>query len=239
MAYDFDKIARDYDRMNRLMTAGLDRRWRRLGAQASRLQRSTSQASRLQKNVMQAGRLRSRVLDVACGTGDMVVELLRTWHAASLQVTGVDLSEEMMAIAKRKAPQAEYRLADAEHLPFEDASFDAVTCAFGVRNFVHLEQGLGEMLRVLKPGGRMVILELATPDSPLVRPLYNLYTRHIIPWLGQRLAGSREAYTYLPRSIERFPKGKDFLAILQRQGVRATERRLTFGVCRMYVAEKR
>lgn len=212
MAYDFDKIARDYDRMNRLMTAGLDRRWRKSAVQG----------------------LHGKVLDVACGTGDMAVELLR--HGCS--VTGVDLSKEMMAVAKQKAPQAEYRLADAEHLPFEDASFDAVTCAFGVRNFVHLEQGLSEMLRVLKPGGRMVILELATPDSPLVRPFYNLYTRHIIPWLGQRLAGSREAYTYLPRSIELFPKGESFAKIVEELGSRVTERKLTFGVCRMYVVEK-
>lgn len=212
MAYDFDKIARDYDRMNHLMTAGLDRCWRKRAVQG----------------------LHGKVLDVACGTGDMAVELLRQ----GCSVTGVDLSKEMMAIAKQKAPQAEYRLADVERLPFGEASFDAVTCAFGVRNFVHLEQGLHEMLRVLKPGGRMVILELATPDSPLVRPFYNLYTRRIIPWLGQRLAGNRAAYTYLPRSIERFPKGKAFLAILQRQGVRVTERRLTFGVCRQYVAVK-
>ena len=216
MAYDFDEIARDYDRMNHLMTAGLDRCWRKRAVQG----------------------LHGKVLDVACGTGDMVVELLRTRHAASLQVTGVDLSEEMLAIAKRKAPQAEYRLADAEHLPFGDASFDAVTCAFGVRNFVHLEQGLGEMLRVLKPGGRMVILELATPDSPLVRPFYNLYTSYVIPWLGQRLAGSREAYTYLPRSIELFPKGESFAKIVEKVGGRVTERKLTFGVCRMYVVEK-
>lgn len=219
MAYDFDEIARDYDRMNHLMTAGLDRCWRKRAVQG----------------------LHGKVLDVACGTGDMVVELLRTRHAASLQVTGVDLSKEMMAIAKRKAPQAEYRLADVERLPFGDASFDAVTCAFGVRNFVHLEQGLGEMLRVLKPGGRMVILELATPDSALVRPLYNIYTRRIIPWLGQRLAGSREAYTYLPQSIERFPKGEAFLERLRNSGFKIHDcrhRRLTFGVCRLYVVCK-
>ena len=164
----------------------------------------------------------------------MVVELLRTRHAASLQVTGVDLSEEMLAIAKRKAPQAEYRLADAEHLPFGDASFDAVTCAFGVRNFVHLEQGLSEMLRVLKPGGRMVILELATPDSPLLRPFYNLYTKHIIPWLGSRIAGNREAYTYLPESVERFPKGDAFLRLFSN----SCEHKLTFGVCRLYIINK-
>lgn len=215
MAYDFDKIARDYDRMNHLMTAGLDRRWRKSAVQG----------------------LHGKVLDVACGTGDMAVELLRQ----GCSVTGVDLSKEMMAIAKRKAPQAEYSLADVERLPFGDASFDAVTCAFGVRNFVHLEQGLHEMLRVLKPGGRMVILELATPDSSLIRPFYNLYTRRIIPWLGQRLAGSREAYTYLPRSIERFPKGDAFLQLIQNSGVRIQEscqRKMTFGVCRMYVINK-
>lgn len=215
MAYDFDKIARDYDRMNHLMTAGLDRRWRKSAVQG----------------------LHGKVLDVACGTGDMAVELLRQ----GCSVTGVDLSKEMMAIAEQKAPQAEYSLADVERLPFGDASFDAVTCAFGVRNFVHLEQGLHEMLRVLKPGGRMVILELATPDSSLIRPFYNLYTRRIIPWLGQRLAGSREAYTYLPRSIERFPKGDAFLQLIQNSGFRIQEscqRKLTFGVCRMYVINK-
>ena len=211
MAYNFDKIARDYDRMNHLMTAGLDRRWRKSAVQG----------------------LHGKVLDVACGTGDMAVELLRQ----GCSVTGVDLSEEMMAIAKQKAPQAEYKLADAERLSFEDASFDAVTCAFGVRNFVHLEQGIKEMLRVLKPGGRMVILELATPDSPLLRPFYNLYTRHIIPWLGQHLAGSRDAYTYLPRSIEHFPKGTDFIHIIENAGGSATEIKFTFGVCRLYVAE--
>ena len=217
MAYDFDEIARDYDRMNHLMTAGLDRCWRKRAVQG----------------------LHGKVLDVACGTGDMVVELLRTRHAASLQVTGVDLSEEMLAIAKRKAPQAEYRLADAEHLPFGDASFDAVTCAFGIRNFVHLEQGLVEMVRVLKPGGRLAILELATPDNPFIRFFYNIYTRRIIPWLGSRIAGNREAYTYLPSSIERFPKGAAMVDKLKAAGGRTVEhRKLTFGVCRLYILVK-
>lgn len=212
MAYNFDTITRTYDRLNRLMTLGLDRRWRKRALRG----------------------IQGNVLDVACGTGDMAVSLVER----GCTVTGVDISKEMMAIAKRKAPQAEYRLADVERLPFGDASFDAVTCAFGVRNFVHLEQGLCEMLRVLKPGGRMVILELATPDSSFIRPFYNLYTRHVIPWLGQRLAGSREAYTYLPRSIERFPKGATFCRIIEGLGVRAIERKITFGVCRMYVVDK-
>lgn len=215
MAYNFDTIARTYDRLNRLMTLGLDRRWRKRALRG----------------------IQGNVLDVACGTGDMAVSLVER----GCTVTGVDISEEMLAIARQKAPIVTFMIADAEHLPFPDASFDAVTCAFGVRNFVHLEQGLHEMLRVLKPGGRMVILELATPDSSLIRPLYNLYTRRIIPWLGQRLAGSREAYTYLPRSIERFPKGDAFLQLIQNSGFRIQEscqRKMTFGVCRMYVINK-
>lgn len=208
MAYDFDTIAHTYDRLNRLMTLGLDRRWRRRAVRD----------------------LHGNVLDVACGTGDMVQELQKR----GCLVTGVDLSEEMLTIAKSKAPTATYMIADAEHLPFENDCFDAVTCAFGVRNFVHLEQGLGEMLRVLKPGGRMVILELATPDSPLLRPFYNLYTKHIIPWLGSRIAGNREAYTYLPESVERFPKGDAFLRLFSN----ACEHKLTFGVCRLYIINK-
>lgn len=208
MAYDFDKIARTYDRLNRLMTLGLDRRWRKRALRG----------------------IQGNVLDVACGTGDMAVSLVERGYT----VTGVDISEEMLAIARQKAPMVTFMIADAEHLPFPDASFDAVTCAFGVRNFVHLEQGLSEMLRVLKPGGRMVILELATPDSPLLRPFYNLYTKHIIPWLGSRIAGNREAYTYLPESVERFPKGDAFLRLFSS----ACERKLTFGVCRLYIINK-
>lgn len=220
MAYDFDKIACTYDRLNHLMTLGLDHLWRR----------------RAVREVERGNRKVECVLDVACGTGDMVLELTKR----SYLVTGVDLSEEMLAIAKRKVENGKWEVADAEHLPYDDNSFDAVTCAFGVRNFVHLEKGLNEMLRVLKPGGRIAILELSTPDSPLVRPFYNLYTRHIIPWLGQRIAGSREAYTYLPQSIERFPKGDDFLRILNNSNdeVFLGHQKLTFGVCRLYTVQK-
>ena len=188
MAYDFDTIARDYDRMNHLMTLGLDRRWRRLGTRAACPRNS-------------AGRLPAcHVLDV-------------------------------------EAP-ATYILGDAEHLPFPDAAFDAVTCAFGVRNFVHLKQGLGEMLRVLKPGGRMVILELATPDSVIIRPFYDFYAKHTIPLLGKWLAGNRTAYTYLPESIERFPKGEDFMQIIKELGAAVVQHKQTFGVCRMYQITK-
>lgn len=223
MAYDFDKIARTYDRLNRVMTLGLDRRWRKRAAH----------------EVVSGQWSEVCVLDVACGTGDMAVSLAER----GCTVTGVDLSEEMLAIAKVKSERLKVKveIADAENLPFEDESFDGVTCAFGVRNFVHLEQGLSEMLRVLKPGGRMVILELATPDSPLIRPFYNLYTKHIIPWLGSRIAGNREAYTYLPDSIARFPKGEAFLRIIRNLefGIRnCRQRKLTFGVCRLYTINK-
>ncbi len=227
MAYNFDTIATNYDRMNRLMTLGLDRSWRK---------RAVRELSVLHSSLS--------ALDVACGTGDMAVSLAKR----GCTVTGVDLSEEMLAIAKQKTATANFQfsifnfqLANAEALPFEDDTFDAVTCAFGVRNFVHLEKGLNEMLRVLKPGGTMVILELATPDNPVVRPFYNLYTRHIIPWLGNRIAGNREAYTYLPQSIERFPKGDAFLRIVQNSEIKiqnCRQRKLTFGVCRMYVINK-
>lgn len=215
MAYNFDTIARTYDRLNRLMTLGLDRCWRKRALRG----------------------VQGNVLDVACGTGDMAVSLVER----GCTVTGVDISEEMLAIARQKAPMVTFMIADAEHLPFPDASFDAVTCAFGVRNFVHLEQGLNEMLRVLKPGGQLVILELATPDSPLVKPFYNLYTRRIIPWLGSRIAGNREAYTYLPASIERFPKGDAFLEKIRNSQfpiLNCRQRKLTFGVCRLYTASR-
>lgn len=213
MAYNFNTIARTYDRLNHVMTLGLDRCWRRRAVCG----------------------LQGNVLDVACGTGDMA--LLLAERGAT--VTGVDISEEMLDIARFKVQGSRLMVADAEHLPFEDNSFDAVTCAFGVRNFVHLEQGLSEMLRVIKPGGVMVILELATPDSKLIKPFYNIYTKHIIPWLGNCIAGNREAYTYLPQSIERFPKGDAFLSLFGDSVAKnATERKLTFGVCRMYVINK-
>ena len=205
MAYDFDKIARTYDRLNRVMTLGLDRRWRK---------RAVREFSILNSQFS--------ILDVACGTGEML-----------------SIARQKTASATSHLSPFTFHLANAEALPFPDATFDAVTCAFGVRNFVHLEKGLAEMLRVLKPGGRMVILELATPDNPLIKPFYNLYTRRIIPLLGKWLAGNREAYTYLPESIAHFPKGNAFLSVLgDSVAEHATEKQLTFGVCRLYIINK-
>ena len=212
MPYDFNKIASTYDRLNHVMTFGLDRCWRRRAARE----------------------LQGKALDVACGTGDMCVELMKR----GCDVTGVDISGEMLSIARQKTASANFQTGDAESLPFADNAFDAVTCAFGIRNFEHLEKGLSEMFRVLRPGGRMVILELATPDSGLIKPFYCFYTKRIIPWLGHRIAGSREAYTYLPESIERFPKGPAMLKILNSIGLEATQKKFLFGVCRMYRCDK-
>lgn len=220
MAYDFDIIASNYDRMNRLMTLGLDRRWRERAVRG----------------------LQGNVLDVACGTGDMVVGLAKQ----GCTVTGIDISEEMLAIARRKTAAAAphlspptFHLGDAEALPFSDDTFDAVTCAFGVRNFVHLEQGLREMHRVLRPGGRAVVLELSVPRAPLVQAFYNLYARRIIPLLGAAVAGNREAYTYLPESIRRFPTPNRFAELLRQVGFASVRLHpLTLGVCHLYVADK-
>ena len=222
MAYNFDTIAARYDRMNHLMTLGLDRRWRKRAVQG----------------------LGGKVLDIACGTGDMTVALLRQ----GCSVTGIDLSHEMLAIARQKVaqmsptpPPVTFLQGDAEALPFADGAFDAVTCAFGVRNFVHLQEGLSEMLRVVKTGGQLAILELSTPDSWLIRPFYRLYTQHIIPWLGSCLAGNRDAYTYLPDSIEHFAKGDDFLQLLPHDSHPVAEchwQQFTWGVCRLYRIKK-
>lgn len=222
MAYDFDKIARRYDRMNCLMTLGLDRRWRRRAARE--IVRRVAPLS---------------VLDVACGTGDMIAALQKETPRGALRATGVDLSKEMLAIASKKCGEGvALQVADAESLPYGDATFDAISCAFGVRNFVNLEAGLHEMARVLRTGGCMAVLELATPDSRLLLPFYRLYAGHLIPWLGSRIAGNRAAYTYLPQSIERFPKGEDFMRRLRSEGFQVRQEKLTFGVCRLYVATK-
>ena len=186
----FDRIAGVYDRMNGTMTAGLDRRWRERAADRAEL------------------RPGERALDVCCGTGDLALELAaRVGPDGS--VTGCDFSEPMLAIARHKAEAAGaanvgFEWADALALPYEDASFDAVTVGFGVRNFADLEQGLGELARVLRPGGRLVILEITQPQRPPLSWFFSLWFDRVVPLLGTA-AGDREAYTYLPESVKRFP----------------------------------
>ena len=186
----FDRIAPVYDVMNRVMTAGLDQRWRRATVAA----------------VVRPG---DRVLDACCGTGDLAVAALQ----AGATVTGLDFSERMLERARRKSGEIEWVQGDAEKLPFEDASFDAATVGFGVRNLADLERGLAELRRVLRPDGRVAILEITKP-SGLLAPFYRLWFDGFVPLLGKILPGGA-AYTYLPASVRRFP-GPDELAGLLR-----------------------
>jgi demethylmenaquinone methyltransferase/2-methoxy-6-polyprenyl-1,4-benzoquinol methylase len=185
----FDRIAPVYDVMNRVMTAGLDQRWRRATVRA----------------VVRPG---DRVLDAACGTGDLGV--LAAKEGAS--VTGVDFSEPMLERARRKAPQLEWVRGDLLALPFADETFDAATVGFGVRNVADLAQAVAELRRVLRPGGRLAILEITRPRGSL-RWFYSLWFDRIVPLLGKALPGG-EAYSYLPASVRRFPGPDDLAAQL-------------------------
>ena len=189
----FDRIAPVYDSMNRLMTAGLDRRWRAATAQA----------------VVREG---DRVLDVCCGTGDLSIAA----REAGGEVTGLDFSEPMLARARAKDPDIDWVAGDALMLPFPDGSFDAVTVGFGVRNLEDLERGLAELRRVLKPGGRLGILEITRPRG-LVAPFYRLWFDGVIPLAGKLLPGG-SAYSYLPASVRRFPAPEGLAKLLDESG---------------------
>ena len=186
----FDRISPVYDAMNRTMTLGLDQRWRRATVAA----------------VVEPG---DRVLDACCGTGDLAVAASR----AGARVTGLDFSERMLERARGKSAEVEWVQGDAQQLPFEDASFDAATVGFGVRNLEDLERGLAELRRILRPGGRLAILEITRPRG-LLAPFYRLWFDGFVPLLGKVLPGG-SAYTYLPASVRRFP-GPDELAGLLR-----------------------
>lgn len=221
----FDNIAPAYDFMNRAMTIGVDKRWRKAMVKAI------------------ADNGATEILDVATGTGDVAIQIARTIRNAAL--TGIDLSDNMIEIGRRKIADA--RLSDrivltrgdCLALPFADCTFDGVTVAYGVRNFSDLAKGYGEMARVLRPGGMLAVLELSTPRSPVVRPLYNIYTRCIIPTVGRLISKDSEAYSYLPKSIEAVPQGEDMLNLMRGAGLTDAHcRRFTFGVCSLYTAFK-
>jgi len=190
----FDRIAPFYDLMNRVMTAGLDQRWRRLTVRA----------------VVQPG---NRVLDACCGTGDLAVAARA---AGAGEVVGLDFSERMLERARRKEPAIEWARGDLLELPFPDGSFDAATVGFGVRNLDDLERGLGELRRVLGPGGRVAILEITRPRGVLA-PFYRLWFDALVPLLGKALPGG-SAYTYLPASVRRFPGPGELAGLLRAAG---------------------
>lgn len=219
----FDNIAPAYDFMNRAMTLGIDKLWRRKAVR------------------MVAADQPRYILDVATGTGDLAMLLARRLDPVA--VIGIDLSDEMLRIARAKVQEAgladvvSFQQADCLQLPFTGHSFDCVTVAYGVRNFENLLQGYSEMHRVLRPGGKLMVIELSTPRGAVVKPLYDLYTRKIIPAAGKMVSKDARAYTYLPESIEAVPQGDEMAALMRQAGFTdVIVRPLTFGVCTLYLA---
>jgi len=223
----FDRIAWRYDTLKHLVSLGLDRYWRRLGVRTLRLTGS------------------EHVLDMCTGTGDLAMGLVRGRGGNARAVIGVDFAEAMLGHAKAKIDRASLtsRIAlvrgDATAIPFPDATFDAATVAFGIRNVVDTRRGCEELLRVLKPGGRLMVLEFGRPRIPGIRTLYDWYFRYLLPRVGRAMSKDDDAYSYLPASVRTFPDGPDFTRVLQDAGFpEARDVSLTFGIVYMYVARR-
>ena len=218
----FDRIARRYDFVNRVLSLGMDGGWRRRTVRA-----------------LQLGQ-RPRVLDIATGTGDLAIEIVRQRPSAT--VVGLDPSHEMLAIATRKLARRELAdrvtlvAGDAQQLPFQSCEMDAATIAFGIRNVPDRLAALREMRRVVRPGGRIAVLELGEPDGKVLGRMARFHCRHVVPRLGALLSGSRE-YAYLQKSIAAFPPAGEFVELMQRAGLHVIETvPLTFGACTLFVA---
>ncbi len=221
----FDNIAPYYDLLNRVLSLGIDKSWRRKGI-----------------NLLKK-RNPNEVLDVATGTADLALETMKLLQPD--KVTGIDISTKMLEIGKQKvdkknwSDKIELIAADSEKLPFEDNSYDAVTVAFGVRNFENLEKGLLEMNRVLRPGGQVMILELSRPTLFPFKQLYNFYFKYILPLIGKLTSKDPKAYNYLYQSVMAFPNGKDFVEVLNKTGYKNNKcLSLTLGICAIYIGEK-
>lgn len=221
----FNKIAFRYDFMNRFLSAGIDKGWRRKA---------------LKLLVKENPKV---ILDVATGTGDVAImayELLKPD-----KITGIDISGKMLEIGREKVlklglePYIELQSGDSEAINFPDDTFDAVTVAFGVRNFEHLEQGLAEIKRVLKPSGKLVILEFSKPKIAGIAQLYNLYMEMVAPQVALMVSKNKQAYQYLNNSVQQFPEGKEFVDILNNVGFRNTScKKLSLGICSIYCGIK-
>lgn len=220
----FNSISRRYDLLNHLLSVGVDLYWRK---------RAISMLKESKPRL---------ILDVATGTGDFAVEAMTLKPE---KIVGVDISEGMLEVGRRKIreKQLEGRITllqgDSENLPFPENMFDAVIVAFGVRNFENLGKGLADMYRVVKPGGKAVILEFSKPDRFPFREFYGFYFKYIVPVIGRWISRDRSAYDYLPESVHAFPRGSVFLEILAGAGFRETTcTRLTFGICSIYTGIK-
>ena len=221
----FDSIAPRYDLLNRVLSGGIDQRWRR----------------RVIGEVLEHDP--ERVLDIATGTADLAIQAARQGVD---RVVGVDISEEMLEVGRGKVrrglleSKVTLQRGDAEKLPFSDKQFHAAMVAFGVRNFEDLGAGLAEIHRILKPGGKFVVLEFSRPAAFPIKQLYAFYSRFILPLIGRLVSGDSGAYTYLPESISVFPEGEDFLEWMRKAGFQDLRaHRLTFGIASMYVGYRR
>ncbi|MBF0171069.1 MAG: bifunctional demethylmenaquinone methyltransferase/2-methoxy-6-polyprenyl-1,4-benzoquinol methylase UbiE [Nitrospinae bacterium] len=222
----FTAIAPRYDLLNHLLSFGVDLWWRKVGTEAL--------------GPLGPGQT---ALDLACGTGDFALQIARVNREAN--VVGADFVEPMVEIARHKgaaaglAHRVRFEQGDAMGLRYADASFDGITCAFGVRNFGDLQKGLAEMARVITPGSRMVILEFTTPTNRLFGALYRFYFTKVLPFLGGLLSGRRSAYEYLPDSVYKFPDPPAFIRMLEEAGLtEVTFRPLTFGICGLYAGTR-
>lgn len=220
----FDGIAGKYDFLNHLLSMGIDKSWRKKAINSIAMINP------------------KQILDVATGTGDFAIAALKIQPT---MVTGVDISAGMLEVGKKKLAdlnlqdKIELRLADSEQLPFNTNHFDAVTCAYGVRNFENLEAGLSEMCRVMRSGGRLAILEFSKPKKFPVKQLYYFYFKNILPLIGRLVSKHSNAYTYLPESVQVFPDGEDFVNILKKCGFKdAKATPLTLGITTLYTATK-
>jgi demethylmenaquinone methyltransferase/2-methoxy-6-polyprenyl-1,4-benzoquinol methylase len=221
----FDGIAGHYDFLNHFLSMGIDKGWRK-------------------KAIREVAAIQPRqILDVATGTGDLAIAAAKAIPEAT--ITGVDISEGMLEVGRKKLKelsldqQISLHTGDSEALPFDANTFDAVTCAYGVRNFEHLEAGLRDMHRVLRPGGKIAILEFSHPKKFPVKQFYRFYFRFILPLLGKIVSRHSRAYTYLPESVMAFPEGKVFCDTLTRCGYQQAQARpLTFGITTLYTAIK-
>jgi demethylmenaquinone methyltransferase / 2-methoxy-6-polyprenyl-1,4-benzoquinol methylase len=218
----FDRIAPRYDLLNHLLSLNIDRYWR---------SRTVAHVAAI------LGRPGARVLDVCCGTGDLTLALQS--RGPSANVLGSDFSHRMLAAARRKSSSA-FLEADALLLPFADASFDLATIAFGFRNLTNYPGGLVELRRILKPGGTLAILEFSTPPNPLLAGLYGFYSRAILPRIGGMISGSKEAYTYLPESVRKFPDAEGLANQMREAGfVNVRFERMTAGIVALHLGDRR